>query len=87
MSTLQPPNTKEFPESSLEKKAYNLIMQFAEYLPIPNDRNRLGYGLYKYLDGEGDPPDILLKNSKLKIEGITLDELAKKIRDELAKSN
>jgi hypothetical protein len=85
MSTLPPPNTKKFPESSQEKKAYNLVEQFAEYLPIANDRNRLGFGIYKYLDGEGDPPDILLKSSKLIIEGISLDELAKKISDELEK--
>jgi hypothetical protein len=85
MSTLPPPNTKKFPESSQEKKAYNLVEQFAEYLPVANDRNRLGFGIYKYLEGEGDPPDILLKSSKLIIEGISLDELAKKISDELEK--
>jgi hypothetical protein len=85
MSTLPPPNTKKFPESSQEKKAYNLVEQFAEYLPVANDRNRLGFGIYKFLEGEGDPPDILLKSSKLIIEGISLDELAKKISDELEK--
>jgi hypothetical protein len=85
MSTLPPPKTKDFPESSLEKKAYKIVEQFAEYFPVMNDRNRLGFGLYKYLDGEGDPPDILLRSSKLKIEGITIDELAKKISDELEK--
>jgi hypothetical protein len=85
MSTLPPPNTREFPESSQEKKAYNLVDQFAEYLPIANDRNRLGFGLYKYLEGEGDPPEVLLRSSKLNIEGITLDELAKKLSSELEK--
>ncbi len=85
MSTLPPPNTREFPESSQEKKAYNLVEQFAEYLPIANDKNRLGFGLYKYLEGEGDPPEVLLRSSKLKIEGITLDELAKKLSSELEK--
>ncbi len=83
MSTLPPPKTREFSESSQEKKAYNLVEQFAEYLPIANDRNRLGFGLYKYLEGEGDPPEVLLRSSKLNIEGITLDELAKKISDDL----
>ncbi len=85
MSTLPPPKTREFSESSQEKKAYNLVEQFAEYLPIANDRNRLGFGLYKYLEGEGDPPEVLLKSSKLNIEGITLDELAKKLSAELEK--
>ena len=85
MSTLPPPKTRKFPESSKEKKAYNLVEQFAEYLPIANDRNRLGFGLYKYLEGEGDPPNILLRSSKLKIEGITLDKLAIKISAVLEK--
>lgn len=85
MSTLPPPKTRKFSESSQEKKAYNLVEQFAEYLPIANDRNRLGFGLYKYLEGEGDPPEVLLRSSKLNIEGITLDELAKKISNELEK--
>ncbi len=85
MSTLPPPKTREFSESSQEKKAYNLVEQFAEYLPIANDRNRLSFGLYKYLEGEGDPPNILLRSSKLKIEGITLDELAIKISAVLEK--
>jgi hypothetical protein len=79
MTTLPPPNTREFSESTREKKAYNLVEKFAEYLPIANDRNRLGYGLFKYLEGEGDPPAVLLRSSKLKIEGITIDELAKKL--------
>ena len=85
MSTLPPPNTRKFSESSQEKKAYNLVEQLAEYLPIANDRNRLGFGLYKYLEGEGDPPEVLLRSSKLSIEGITIDELAKKISDQLEK--
>ena len=85
MSTLPPPNTREFSESTQEKKAYNLVEQFAEYLPIANDRNRLGFGLYKYLEGEGDPPAVLLRSSKLKIEGITIDEFAKKLSAELEK--
>lgn len=83
MSTLPPPNTRKFSESTQEKKAYNLVEQFAEYLPIVNDRNRLGFGLYKYLEGEGDPPAVLLRSSKLKIEGISIDEFAKKLSAEL----
>jgi hypothetical protein len=54
-------------------------------LPIANDRNRLGFGLYKYLEGEGDPPAVLLRSSKLKIEGITIDEFAKKLSSDLEK--
>ena len=85
MSTLPPPNTRDFSDSSAEKKAYNIVKQFTEYLPISNDRNRLGFGLYKFLEGEGDPPSVLLNSSKLKIEGITIEELAKKLDAELEK--
>lgn len=85
MSTLPPPKTKEFPESSLEKKVYGIINSLSSYLPVANDRNRLGFGLYKFMSGEGDPPEVLVQTSKLKLEGITVKELAKKINQELEK--
>ena len=85
MTTLPPPKTKEFPQSSLEKKVHNLVELFVKELPIPNDRIRLAFGLFKYLSGEGDPPEVLVASSKLNIEGITEDELAKKIAGELKK--
>ena len=87
MTTLPPPKTKEFPKSSIEKKVHNLVELFSEQLPLPNDRIRLAFGLYKFLSGEGDPPEVLVASSKLKIEGITEDELAKKIDEELKKIN
>ncbi len=83
MTTLPPPNTREFPESSMEKKVYNIVESLSEYLPIANDRNRLGFGIYKYMTGEGDPPEVLIKSSKLKIKGITPEELAKKVSTEI----
>ncbi len=85
MTTLPPPSTKNFPDDSLEKKVYNLVESLSEYLPILNDRNRLGFSLYKYLKGEGDSPEILVKSTKIKVEGITEDELADKIKFELNK--
>jgi hypothetical protein len=85
MGSLTPPKTKEFPDSSVEKKVYNIVESFSIYLPIANDRNRLGFGLYKYTEGEGDPPEVLVKTSKLKLNGITTQELAKKISAELEK--
>lgn len=85
MGSLPPPKTKEFPDSSVEKKVYNIVESFSKYLPIVNDRNRLGFGLYKYMTGEGDPPEILVKTSKLKLNGITTHELAEKISAELEK--
>lgn len=85
MTTLPPPGTNEFPDSSIEKTVYGIIESFGDYIPINNDKNRLGFGLYKYMMGEGDPPEILLKSSKIKIEGITLEELAAKINSKLKK--
>jgi hypothetical protein len=79
MTTLPPPGTKEFPDSSIEKKVYSLIESFTEYIPITNDRSRLGFGLYKYLQGEGDSPQVLLKSLKIRFNGISEQELAGKL--------
>ena len=85
MSTLPPPKVKKAPEDSLESKVYSMVETFKEYIPIPNDRNRLSYCLFKYLNGEGDAPKILLKTSKINYEGISKEELAKKLDEELKK--
>lgn len=85
MTTLPPPKVKQFPEDSLEKKVYNMIESFKENLPIMNDRNRLAFSLFKYLKGEGDAPFIAVKTNKLKIVGLSEEELAKRIDDELKK--
>jgi hypothetical protein len=85
MSTLTPPGTNLFPDDSIEKKVYNLVEQFSEYLPVVNDRNRLGFSLYKYVIGEGDTPAILVKSTKIKIEGISSEELASKLSVEVEK--
>lgn len=74
-----------FPEDSLEKQAYGIVEKYSENIPIPNDRNRLGFCLYKYLVGEGDNPDILVKSTKIKIVGITKEELAAKLNNDLTK--
>jgi len=85
MSTLPPPATKKFPEDSLEKKVYNIAKSLAEYLPIMNDRNRLGYNLYKFMIGEGDEPAVIVRTNKFTIEGITKEELTAKIKSALEK--
>ncbi len=85
MTTLPPPGVKEFPAESLEKKVYSIVEGFAEYMPVQNDRNRLGYCLFKYMNGEGDEPNIALKSAKIKVEGISVSELAEKISSELRK--
>ncbi|RJP56608.1 MAG: hypothetical protein C4543_10985 [Ignavibacteriales bacterium] len=83
MTTLPPPSTNFFPEDSLEKKVYNIVEKYSEFIPIPNDRNRLGFNLYKFMTGEGDAPEICVKNAKLKLVGITHQELANKLSEDL----
>jgi len=83
MTTLPPPVTKHFPEDSLEKKVYNIVDSFSQFIPVSNDRNRLGFSLFKYVKGEGDNPSVLLKSTKVKVVGISLEELAQKIAKEL----
>jgi hypothetical protein len=84
MSTLPPPKVKKAPEDSLESKVYTMVEKFKEYIPTASDRNRLSYCLFKYLNGEGDAPIILLKTSKINYEGISKNELAKKLDEALS---
>lgn len=85
MTTLPPPATNNFPDNSLEKQVYNIVEKYAENIPIPNDRNRLGFNLYRFMTGEGDPLEVCVKTSKLKLEGLTEKELAAKLSEELKK--
>ena len=85
MSTLPPPETNKFSDDSVEKRVYKIVEDLHDYLPVLNDRNRLGFSLYKYMQGEGDNPSVTLRNAKVKLEGISLEELAKKISGELEK--
>lgn len=85
MTTLPPPKVKKSPEDSIESKVYAMVETFKENIPVPNDRNRLSYCLLKYLNGEGDAPIITLKTSKINYEGISKEELAKKLDVELEK--
>jgi hypothetical protein len=85
MSTLPPPSTNKFSEDSLESKVYKIVEEMKEYLPVLNDRNRLGFSLYLYMRGEGDEPAFLLKNLKLNVQKISLEELLEKINNELQK--
>jgi len=64
-----------------------LVEKFSVNIPVTNDRYRLGYCLYKYMKGEGDKPEILVNSTKIKITGITKEELAKKLDAELANIN
>ena len=83
MSTSPPPATQKFPDSSIEKKCYEIVDKYKEFIPIMNDRNRLGFSLVKFIQGEGDSPEILVKSTKIKLEGISTKDLAVKLNEEL----
>lgn len=85
MTTLTPAGIREFPEDSLEKKIYSMVDSLDQYLPVPNDRNRLSYCLFKYIKGEGDAPAVLMRTQKLTINNISANELAAKLDAELDK--
>lgn len=85
MTTLPPPSIKQYDNNTVEKKAYNLANSFDKYLPIPNDRNRLGFNIYRNLIGEGETPEIIVKSGKYKLEGIDKDEFIKLLSAEIAK--
>ncbi|MBS3946036.1 MAG: hypothetical protein KGZ42_11085 [Melioribacter sp.] len=85
MTTLAAPLTKQYPDNSLEKKAYDIAEKFKDYMPLMNDRNRLGFNLYRYLKGEGDTPEVIIRTARFTLNGITKDELAAKLNDEIAK--
>jgi hypothetical protein len=87
MTSLPAPGVKEYPENSIEKKCYNIAEMFKEFIPIMNDRNRLGFCIYKYIKGEGDKPDVLVSSTKIKIVGISKEELAAKLTEEINKIN
>ncbi|HOJ18693.1 MAG: hypothetical protein GX452_09785 [Ignavibacteriales bacterium] len=83
MSTLQPPSTREFPSESIEKQVYSIVEKYKAYIPIENDRNRLGFYLYKYILNEGEPPIKSIPYSKVLLRDITKEELADKLQADL----
>ena len=83
MATLPPPSIKEFSDDSLEKKVYNIVESLEENIPLINDRNRLGFALVNYLKGQGDPPDITVRNNKLSLKNISEKELADLIESKI----
>jgi hypothetical protein len=77
------PSVRKFPDNSLERQIYNLVDAYKENIPVANDRNRLAYSLFKFVKGEGDSPAILVKTTKIRIEGISSEELAGKLISDL----
>lgn len=68
---------------TIERQVYTIVDEFKDNIPLPNDRNRLAFCLYKYVKGEGDSPEILVKTTKIKIKGISEKELGEKLKDKV----
>lgn len=75
MTSLPPAPVKPYPDNSIEKKAYSIAESLSEYLPVMNDRNRLGFNLYRHLKGEGDDIATIVRTNKFTIEKISKEEL------------
>ena len=67
MTTKPPPTVKEFPPESLEKIAYDSVQSIPTQ--EPNDRNRLGYHVWRWLvSREGTLPEaIAISGSRMQI--------------------
>ena len=66
---------------TIERQVYTIVDEFKDNIPLPNDRNRLAFCLYKYVKGEGDSPEILVKTTKIKIKGISEKERGEKLKE------
>lgn len=81
MSTLASSPVQEFPDSSTEKKAYTIAESLANFIPVSNDRNRLGFQLYRHLTGTGETLDIAIRTAKLTLRGISEEQLIHKVSE------
>ena len=85
MATKAPSPVKVFPDSSLEKQVYSFVDSLKEFIPVDNDRNRLSYGLVKYMEGNGDAPEVLVQSTKVEIANVSASELAQKLSEGIGK--
>ena len=77
------PMVKKSPANSLEAQIASIIEQYKENIPIDNDRNRLAFSLFNFMNGTGDSPEISVSSTKIKIEGLTKSQLAEKLNKDL----
>lgn len=53
------------------KEIYALVEDYKQYIPLRSDRYRLSYNLYNYAVGKGDPPDKVIRSSRIIISDIS----------------
>ncbi len=77
------PIVKKSPADSLEVQINSIVEQYKENIPIDNDRNRLVFSLFNFMNGTGDAPEISVDSTKIKVEGLTKNQLAAKLSEDL----
>jgi translation elongation factor EF-1beta len=51
MTTKPPAKVKPDDPDSPVKKIYSMVDEFADVIPVPNDRNRLAFCIHRYYQG------------------------------------
>jgi hypothetical protein len=66
MTTKPPSRMQPFPENSVEKIVYQSVEAIATI--EPNDQNRLGYSILRWLDGKNGNLEDVIFQSKIRLE-------------------
>ena len=82
MSTKPPSSVQEFPAESLEKIAYMSVSAIPAH--EPNDRNRLGYHVWRWLKTKEGTLDQVVAESGARL-GANREDVVRSIRDALLK--
>lgn len=82
MATKPPSSVKEFPASTLEKIAYNSVAEIGT--EEPNDRNRLGYHVWRWLNTKQGTLQQAVSESGARMH-IGINDAVKIISDALTK--
>jgi hypothetical protein len=82
MTTKAPSSVQEFSSDSLEKKAYDSVSAIAT--KEPNDRNRLGYHIWRFLTMRNGTLENAVAESGARLTG-SREDAVRIIRDTLAR--
>ncbi len=78
MTTKAPAQVNKFPENSLESIAYKIAGEFK--MREPNDNSRLGYHIWRYLDGTIPTLDEAVRVSCIRlVEGETIEDVTEEV--------
>ncbi len=85
MTTKPPPKIKEESMSEPVKKIYAMTDELKDIIPIMNDRNRVGFCLYKYYNGEASSIKEALRSANPESCTIDRKELEKLVTEKYNK--